>query len=623
MNIKKQLDLHDEFPVPSWEEWKEKAVEALKGADYDKVMYTRTPEGITLKPIYRKEDLESLPFVNALPGDAPFQRGNSAEHDGSWELAQAQSEADPAALNKQILAELQRGLTMVNLALAHDDNPRGVVFKTAEDFQTALNGVDLKAAPLMAQLDMDDPDLFAWLARQHKDEIRDLPGSLGYDPIAEYARKGFLNLSWEAAWDTLEKTVQSRIEEAPKLRAISLDGTVYESAGASSAQELGFVLASALEYLRRLTDKGMDVNRIAPLFQARLALGSNFFMEIAKIRAFRMLWNEALKAFGAEGDARKIWIHGKTGSFNKSRYDLYVNLLRTSTEGFSAVIGGVDSLEIDRFDAVVNPQAEEFAKRLARNQQLILGEEAHFSKVADPAGGCYYIENLTAQLAAQAWKLMQEIEAEGGMLKCLESGKIHEMIAGVAHARLDAVHKRRDVFVGVNMYADPNDEARPAVEDKIDDSKAAVRLSQGALPRLRAVGTLENFRARIQKAKPEVFLLTMGSLAEYKARADFSAGFLQVGGFETVTGTGYTDIDTAITAAKDYQAICICSTDDKYPELVPALCAKLKGKTLILAGYPQDMVESYKKDGIDLFIHLRANVLDTLKELAAKMEVAP
>lgn len=623
MNIKKQLDLLDEFPAPKWEEWKEKAIEGLKGADFDKVMHTRTHEGITLKPIYRKEDLEGLPFVNALPGDAPLQRGNSFERDGSWELAQAQSEADPAALNKQILAELQRGLTMVNLVLAHDDNPRGVVFKNAEDFKTALEGVDLKAAPLMAQLDMDDPDLFAWLREQQKDKIKDLPGSLAHDPIAEYARKGFLNQGWEAVWETLEKTVKTRIEAAPKMRAISLDGTVYESAGASSAQELGFVLASAIEYLRRFMEKGMDINQLSPLFQARLALGANFFMEIAKIRAFRMLWNEALKAFGAKADARKIWIHGKTGSFNKSRYDLYVNLLRTSTEGFSAVIGGVDSLEIDRFDAVVNPEAEEFAKRLARNQQLILGEEAHFSKVADPAGGCYYIENLTAELAAQAWKLMQEIEAEGGMLKCLESGKIHEMIASVANARLDAVHKRRDVFVGVNMYADPNDEARPEVEDKINDSKAAVRLSQGVLPRLRAMATLEDFRVRIQKAKPEVFLLTMGTIADYKARADFSAGFLQVGGFKTITGTGYTDIDSAVEAAKNYQAVCICSTDAKYPELVPALSENLKGKTLILAGYPKDMVDSYKKDGIDLFIHLRANVLDTLRELAKKMEVAP
>lgn len=622
MNLKKQLNLRDEFPAPSWEEWKQKATEALKGADFDKVMFTRTHEGITLKPIYRAEDLEGLPFVGALPGDLPFQRGNSAQADGSWEVAQAQSEAEPAALNKQILAELQRGLTMVNLVLARDDAPHGIVFKNAADFQTALAGVDLKAAPLMAQLDLDAPDLFAWLQQQNS-ETKTLTGSLAFDPIAEYARKGFLNLSWDSAWESLENAVKTRIDQAPKLRAISLDGTVYEAAGASSAQELGFVLASAIEYLRRFTEKGMDINQISPLFQARLSLGSNFFMEIAKIRAFRMLWSEIIKAFGGDYDARKIWIHGKTGQVNKSRYDLYVNLLRASTEGFSAVIGGVDSLEIDRFDAVVNPQADEFSKRLARNQQLILGEEAHFSKVADPAGGCYYIENLTAELAAQAWKLMQEIEAEGGMLDCLESGKIHELIASVANARLDSVHKRRDVFVGINMYADPNDEPRPAVQNTINDAKAVAKLAPGALPKLRAVQLLEDFRAQVQKAGPEVFLLTMGSVADYKARADFSAGFFQVGGFKTITGTGYTDIDSAIEAAKNHQAICICSTDDKYPELIPALCEGLKGKTLILAGYPKDMVDSYKQDGIELFIHVRANVLDTLKELAAKMEVAP
>lgn len=621
-----ELDLRKEFPPPSLEEWKQAVVDSLKGADFDKVMHTKTYEGITLKPIYTREDVAGLNFTDALPGEAPYQRGNASQYSGlpGWKVAQAKANPDLSALNREILDELSRGLSAVNLALKHDDFPGGIALRNATDLATALQGVDLKAAPLMAQLDMDDPDLFGWLeefCRQTKQNLSELDGCLGFDPTGEFARKGFLNLPLEEVWIRVGAEVSRRAEKAPQLRCLSIDATVYSASGASSTQELAFALSTAIGYIQGLQSGGWEIDKIAPLFQVKLALGSNFFMEIAKIRAFRMLWSEMIKAFGGNEDSRCVWIHGKTSTFNKSAYDLYVNLLRTGTEGFSGVVAGVDSLEIDRFDAVLDAQATEFSQRIARNQQLILAEEVHLSKVADPAGGCYYVESLTAELANQAWKIMQELEAGGGMVRSLKAGTVHAMIDAMAKTRIDAVHKRRDVFVGVNMYANPDDAVPAFAPTPLDDSKAAVRLDRGALPQRRAVGAMEQFRARMAVAGKKVFLLTMGSLAEYKARADFAAGFLQVGGFQVATGTGYTEVSAAVAAARDYEAVCICGTDDSYPELVPALCAQLPDKIKLLAGYPADQVEAHKQSGIDVFIHLRANLLDTFEDLAARLGV--
>ncbi|HOD33801.1 MAG TPA: methylmalonyl-CoA mutase family protein, partial [Holophaga sp.] len=238
-----ELDLRKEFPPPSLEEWKQAVVASLKGADFDKVMRTKTYEGITLKPIYTKEDVAGLGFTDALPGEAPHQRGNAPQGFASqgWKVAQAQTTQDLAALNREILDELSRGLSAVNLVLKHDDFPAGIELRSAEDLATALKGVDLKAAPLMVQMDMDDPDLFSWLEEfcaQTKQDLSQLDGCLGFDPTGEFARKGFLNLPLEDVWSRVGAEVARRVEKAPRLRCLSIDATVYASSGASAVQEL-------------------------------------------------------------------------------------------------------------------------------------------------------------------------------------------------------------------------------------------------------------------------------------------------------------------------------------------------------------------------------------------------
>lgn len=630
MEFDQELKLREDFEPPSLEEWREAVEQNLKGADFDKVMHTKTHTGITLKPIYTRRDTQDLPFIQNQPGTPPYVRGNDPKRflTEGWLIAQSQDEPDLKKLNEQILRELNLGLTAVNIALKHPDSPRGVKISSLEDLRVVLQGIDLKAAPLFAQLDVDDCPVLGWLEQYAAEkglDLKELEAGVGFDPTGEFARKGYVGKPLEEFWAEVVKWVRWGIEKAPKNRLLSLDGTVYEAAGASEVQELGFVLSTGIGLIQGLQHSGFEFEQLAPLFQARLSLGSNFFMEIARIRAFRLLWAEAAKAFGGSEDAQRIWIHGKTASFNKSLYDRYVNVLRTSTESFSGVMGGVDSLETGCFNELTEEPGE-FARRIARNQQIILREEAHFGKVMDPAGGCYYIESLTHELATKAWKLMQELEAAGGMVRCLRSGRIHEMIEATAGERIAAVRKRKDVFVGVNMYADPQEKIAPTdMQSTASVPPEAVKLEQGALPRRRAMEDVEKLRSRIQSSpvNKKIYLINIGSLAEYKARTDFAAGFFPVGGLEVVSGAGFTDVREAVETARKSQAaaFCLCSTDANYERLVPELCALMPDETIILAGYPRDKAEEYKKLGIDVFIHARADVVETLDELAKLLGV--
>lgn len=629
MELKKDLNLRADFPPPSLDEWRREVEASLKGVDFDRAMHTQTYEGITLKPIYTKADSADLPFLGSQPGSPPYLRGNDPQRRlaEGWLIAQSYDNPDLSALNQQLLKDLQLGLTAINIVLQQDDR-QGVSLNSIKDFRDLLHGIDLGAAPLFMQLDSDDqqilPLLEQYLLERGHDPGR-IRGGVGFDPTGEFARKGYLSWPLDEIWQKMLDNVNLVLAKLPGLRCLSIDGGVYAAAGASATQELAFVLSTAIGYIQGLQISDLGIDQVAPLFQTRLSLGSNLFMEIAKIRAFRLLWAEMVKSFGGAKRSQQIWIHGQTSTFNKSAWDVYVNILRTATEGFAGVIGGADSLELGRFNALTGP-ADEFTLRLARNQQLILKEEAHFGKVIDPAGGCYYIENLTRELASQAWKLMQELEAEGGMIRSLRKGKIHALIGATAQARIEAVHKRRDVCVGVNMYANPDEDALPApVIHQAANVIKAVELDAGSLPRRRLLEALEALRSRVgaSGANTEVLLINMGSLAEYKARADFATGFLQVGGLQVTSSPGFASVAEAVafTRSSSAKAFCICSNDDNYRQLVPELCQALPDLIPILAGYPADMVETYKEQGIRVFIHLKADAYSVLGQLAELLEV--
>ena len=670
---KNELDLRSEFELHSLEEWKQAVIDSLKGADFDKVMHTKTYEGITLKPIYTREDLQGKPWLGSTAGQAPYLRGSDA--DGftkqSWIVAQRQDEPDATELNSILLHELQRGLGAANIKINPDtlkadasaSSARGLRLNSLEDLSNALEDVELRAIPIMMlgnrSMILLQSMLYAW-AQENEMPLSELTGAVACDPFLDQVPD----------YDTLYKMQVMGKKQSPRLKTILLDSHKYEAMGASATEELAYFISAAHKILGELIQRGAKIDDVAPSFMLKLSLGSNFFMEIAKIRAARMLWAELIKTYGGNEESQKIHIHAATSSFNKSRYDVWVNMLRTTTESFAGVVGMVDSMEISAFDSTLKP-ADEFSARIARNQQLILDEESHFSKVIDPAGGCWYIESLVSELCDLSWKKMQAIETDGGFEKYTESGKLHEELKELARKRIDMVNSRRDVKVGVNMFANPQDTLElveaEAPAKVVAETESGVDLTelkagkddaaklfealieawkQGATlpelakalglkiqlreyPRLRNVQEVEALRQAIEALpqKPVIHLLNMGKVLDFKARADFSSAFFQMSGFELINPAGYESCEAAIQAAAESKAkaVCICSTDALYEELVPVLCQGLKklphAPVVILAGYPKDKVDSYKEAGVDVFIHIRANAYETNKEILSKMGV--
>ncbi len=693
------LNLKVEFPIHTYEDWVNAVKETLKGADFDKVMRTKTYEGITLSPIYRKEDIDSLNHLDSLPGNSPFVRGNTPTGftQNGWHVAQKQDNPVLEQLNKELISELNRGLTMLNFDIHpctidgripqdNDLNLRGVSFSCMQDIECLLNGIDIEIAPVFLNSKSASLAILGLLNAyvKHQDYVlKNIEAVVGFDPLSELASNGFLPYDLDVMWQMMYQMTFWADMKAPKIRTICIDASSYASCGASSVQELAFAISTAIGYIKGLLDKGLSIEQIAPHFQINLSLGSNFFMEIAKVRSARMLWAEIIKAFGGSEEAQKVWIHGQTSEFNKSLYDPYVNVLRTTTEAFSAIIGGIDSLDVGTFNEL-SADRDQFSKRIARNQQVILREEAHFDRVIDPAGGCYYIESLTSEIAHQAWAIMQGIESEGGFYKSLLAGTIQKMINGTCSQRIENVNKRRDVFVGVNMFANPDEQlsqdsnttqdwvldARQRLSGSgfhsngkkesleylkeninneflvdmvtdawlhganIEEVSEALGINKNSnilvspIVSRRAVEDIESLRNTIHRfseehGKQSIFMVNIGSLASIKPRIDFSIGFLQVAGFDVINSGTFTDVDSAVKALEtfDVKAVCVCSGDDQYPVIIPELCDRITDLPIIVAGYPQDMVDSYRKAGVKSFIHLRANAYETLAEIATLMGV--
>jgi methylmalonyl-CoA mutase len=700
-----ELDIRAEFPPPTWEQWMQAVNDTLKGVPFDKAMLTKTYEGIELKPLYRKEDTVDLHHLHTLPGQAPFVRGNSSAgylSDG-WKIAQSVSASTPAQANALLKDELNRGLNTVNLRLNAITrlglNPYepilkadGLCLSCLQDIMETLDGIDLSAVPLFMTSGQAALPMLAMLNARQKQKnlnINSIDGCIGFDPIGDLVTRGKLEMPLATAWQTMYQMTFWADIKAQHLRTILIDATIYANAGASAVQELAYALAIADEYIRAMLDKGMSINQVAPHMQLNLSLGSNFFMEISKVRSARLLWAELLKAYGASDEYQRVWIHGITSKFNKTQYDPYVNMLRTTTEGFAAVIGGVDSLEVLPFDTIVKTDSE-FSRRIARNQQIILQEEAHFDRVIDPAGGCYYIESLTSALAEKSWSILQELVSQGGMITALKEKRIQTDLSAMAQTRIKNVDKRKDIFVGVNMFANPietplednsdgcscwkeevmrrSEGIRESNRKGINESLQYIRehqnneymvdmltdawLHEATLEELfvslynefpdleiqplspaRATQQIEGLRSQIiadQQNKEKVlsiFMANVGDIVSYKPRLDFVTGFLQVGGFYVANNDGYETIPKVIEAALFSQApaVCICAPDETYLEAVPQIVLGIKAirpnTVFILAGYPADKVEVYRAQGIDVFVHLKADAFETLREIAAKLGV--
>lgn len=447
-----------------------------------------------------------------------------------------------------------------------------------EEWQAAAEAA-LKGKPL-EKLTTRTPDGLVVEPLYQRGNASFLPGAANDPGVFPYVRGARASADWETV-----EAASAVLEGVHMVEAHE----VHESGG-SAVQEVSYAWAEGLRILREFCAEGASVDQAAARIRFTLAAGGEFFVIMAKLRAARFGWARIITASGGSKEAAKMVIHARTSRWQQSLLDAHTNILRSTTSAYAAVLGGCDSLEVSPYDEVFR-EPTEFSRRLALNTQRILREECHAAAVADPGGGSWFVENLTRQIAEGAW----------GLFQTAESGADGDCVSTGAKAQREALSKRRRVMVGVNQYANAS-EILPA------DAKGtgAGRLS-GHFEQLRLAASAYSQRTG---TPPRIFLLTMGPVKQHKARADFVRGFLEPGGFEVVYPRGFDSAAEAVGAAKDSGALAavLCSTDETYPDLVPAILAEMQGvMPVILAGFPAEQVEAFKAAGIADFIHLKAD----------------
>ncbi|MCR5715067.1 MAG: methylmalonyl-CoA mutase subunit beta [Bacteroidales bacterium] len=611
--------LFAEFPPVSTAQWEEVITRDLKGADYEKRLVWRTSEGFNVRPYYRSADLENLQYLHVMPGDFPFVRGGKVQRN-AWEICQEFDVECESETNAKAVEAVEGGVT----ALAFNFSKKGQ--KREIKMQGLLKDIDLGQVAVTLDGGVNDPDMLrSLLAVADEKKVREVRAAVRFDPLGSLACRGHYYGQSEFPLDTL-KQLLSDSADCPRVRVIGVDAAQFQDAGATLVQEMGIALSMGAEYLTRLTDAGCDAARTAGKMVFRFAVGPVYFMEIAKIRAARMLWAHLVRAYAPDADVC-MYIHARTASLNATVYDPYVNLLRSATESMSAVIGGADMLSVLPFDQAYK-QPDDFSLRLARNQQVILKEESNFDKVVDPSAGSYYIESLTASMADEAWKIFLQIQDAGGFVAAMQAGMIQNMVAESAKKRLAAMASRKEVLLGTNQYANPIEFAKDkfAAMPEHTCCGCAEPIVTPVRP-IRLAAAYEALRRQTEEsahARPKVFMLTIGDLKMRKARAGFATNFFAVAGYEVIDNNGFESIAAGMEAAEKAKAdiVVLCSSDDEYPLYAAEAVAAAKGRfLLVLAGYPKALLEQLQQAGIDHFIYAGQNVLEALQSYQKELGI--
>ena len=610
--------LFSDFSPVSTEQWMEKVTADLKGADFEKKLVWKTNEGFKVKPFYRKEDLEGLKTTDSLPGEFPYLRGNKKDNN-EWLVRQEIKVDDPAEANAKALDILNKGVDSLAFRVKAKELSAAYIETLLKDI--CAECVELNFTTCQGHVVELAQTLTAYFQKKGYD-LSKLKGSINYDYFNKMLSKG----KEKGNMVETAKALIAATEALPEYQVINVNALTLNNAGAYIYQELGYALAWGNEYLAQLTEAGVPAATVAKKMKFNFGISSNYFLEIAKFRAGRMLWADIVNSYLAEGDckcAAKMKVHAETSSFNLTIFDSYVNLLRTQTEAMSAALAGVDSMTVVPFDKAYEVP-NEFSERLARNQQLLLKEESHFDKVIDPAAGSYYIENLTVSIAKQAWDLFLAVESEGGFQAAVKAGKVQEAVNASNKARHEAVAKRKEILLGTNQYPNFTELAgdkRPL--EAVCCCGGGHDTCQKDVPSLNFDRAASEFEALPEASgkRPKAFMLTIGNLAMRQARAQFSCNFLACAGYEVVDNLGFATVEEGIEAAMAAKAdiVVLCSSDDEYAEYaVPAFKALAGRAMFIVAGAPACMDE-LKAAGIENFIHVRVNVLETLKEYNAKL----
>jgi len=669
------MNFFEEFGKPNFANWKEEAEKSLKGKKFES-LFSNTLEDITIKPLYTKEDLPAA-AIYEYPGLPYFSRGWKV--DGfrlqPWKIIQRIEMPSPNEANKVILNEIEKGTD--GFLIKHFDpleaNSTGVIVESIFDFEDLFKNVDLTKTYIHFETPYPVEFFSFFLAYLYKNNIplQNIIGSITFDIYNKYLRNGKI-LAKEYILNNLLMKLYEKSSQVPEFDSIVIDGTIFYESGSNIVQELAFTLSKALEFLKALASNGINAKEAINKFMFKVSIGSDIFLNLAKLRALRILWSKILESINIPANEVYVPIYSVTTKRNKSRMDTYVNMLRNTCETFTAILGTSDYIEVTPYDYFSN-STEEFSYRNARNTQLVLKDEHHITEVIDPAGGSWFLEALTYEISSRALEILKDIEANGGFFANIINGTIQNHISSVRTKKLTKLAKREDVLVGTNKYPNPSEtisfkeEAFGIYKKVLEERQEFVKKHQNIQPEIgskdkelsqyalsfgllssvlpindikenimeivpfeqfRESEDFEKLRTNSELFKenygvnPKVLTIAYGKISEFKERLDFANEFFQIGGFEVITLEEHKTIEEIF--AKFYeiqpQVVVFCSTNDKYIEFVPqvsSLIKKAKPLTVVaVAGLPsENELNILKQSGVDIFIHLRSDLVETLNSI--------
>jgi len=694
--LPEKLSFADDFPPVGYADWRALVEQDLQGASFERKLVTHTYEGIAIQPVYTREDRPLGSDPAGLPGFAPFTRGSQPVGAAAtgWDLRQEHAHPDLRATHRAILDDLLGGATSLQLrwdaagrAGRDPDDPAaaglggtdGTPIFCVEDLEAATEGVHLE----MIGIGLDAGAAFfpasillLALWERRGVALADCRGAFNADPLGVLAREGSLPMPLAAAWNQLAALAEHAGSLLPHVRAVGVDTGPYHDAGATAAQDVAFAASTGLEYLRALVQRGSSVDRAAGQMHFRFSVGTHHFLAIAKLRAARRVWSRILEASGGSPAAGAMHMQVRTSRRVLTRRAPYVNLLRNTAGVFAAAAGGAQVITSAPFDQLIGLPTD-LSRRIARNTVLVLQEEAGLHRVVDPAGGSWFLECLTDQLAEKAWTILQEVERQGGMAEALASGWCAAQIDAAYAPRATDIARRKQGITGVSEFPDATEEplvslhpdpsdVQQAAADRLRRQRAGRRGDgrRGAAPSARlpdfvadalqgaTLGELaaaaglhgeagpsapplelrsfaepfEHLRdasdARLARhgARPRVFLAHLGTAADYTARSGYAKNFFEAGGFETIESAGSATPQEVARAfgASGARIAVLCSSDRLYEQLAAETARMLKAagaRSVVLAGRPGDREADYREAGVDRFIFIGCNVLDALQQM--------
>ncbi|MDT8859584.1 methylmalonyl-CoA mutase family protein [Alkalihalobacillus sp. MEB130] len=664
------LTFEDDFPIPTYEQWRKVTETSLKGKAFE-TLQTKLLDQIVLQPMYQAKDIEEKEMLGYEAGVFPFVRSTNV-NPVPFLISQEIGAATPKLLHGKLKHDLGRGQNVIHILLENEmkngnkpirqKSRSNVPLFNLHDVKEMVGDIDVSSIPVHIDAGVVSLPLLAAMSQTTKR----LSGTIGSDPLHQLVKEGMLLYSLNMSYDLMAMAVKWASNNHTSLRTVLVQSYAYHNGGASPAMEVAIALSTGVEYVEALIKRGVSATDAGKSITFSFSIGSSFFTEVSKIRAARSLWAVIMAEFGAEEIGQKMNVHARTSSFTKSKEDTYVNLLRGTSEAFAAAVAGVNSLHVSAFDEPLQ-ESTDFSRRIARNTSLILQEEAYLRATVDPAGGSWYVESLTQQLAKKVWEQFQEIEREGGMSQSLQLGYIQKKINRYWEVQVKDVKYRRTTMVGVNRYVNVNEKQPPkpprvekekdayfnevekirevehmkrptTMEDVItmisqnmpfhqihDQWKAqceAIKID--CVPQRRLGEPFEELRDRsshlekVNKIVPTIQLIRLGSLASHKNRVDFIQEWFQCGGFQVEVSDIVETVEEARTQGFQQQIVVICGNDESYAQLVEPLMKQKKAETIFLAGLPKNQDE-LQQMGIDGFLHANMNVYQFLYDVQEQL----